>query len=56
MIENFGLLDGAVQGTEIYLMSADEFNSWLAKASNAQQAWAAQGYYRSLAKHYLCHG
>ena len=39
MIENFGLLDGAVQGTEIYLMSADEFTNWLAKASNAQKAW-----------------
>ena len=45
MIENFGLLDGAVQGTEIYLMSADEFTNWLAKASNAQQAWVtAQGF------------
>ena len=45
MIENFGLLDGAVQVTEIYLMSADEFTNWLAKASNAQQAWVtAQGF------------
>ena len=45
MIENFGLLDRAVQGTEIYLMSADEFTSWLAKASNAQKAWVtAQGF------------
>ena len=47
MIENFGLLDGAVQGNEIYLMSADEFTNWLAKASNAQKAWvAAQRFYR----------
>ena len=45
MIENFGLLAGAVQGTEIYLMSADEFTNWLAKASNAQKAWVtAQGF------------
>ena len=45
MSENFGLLDGAVQGAEIYLMSADEFSKWLAKASNAQQAWlTAQGF------------
>ena len=45
MIENFGLLDGAVKGTEIYLMSADEFTNWLAKASNAQKAWVtAQGF------------
>jgi leucyl aminopeptidase len=45
MIENFGLLDGAVQGTEIHLMSADEFTNWLAKASNAQQTWVtAQGF------------
>ena len=45
MIENFGLLDGALQGTEIYLMSADEFTNWLAKASNAQKAWVtAQGF------------
>ena len=45
MIENFGLLDGAVQGTEIYLMSADEFTNWLATASNAQKAWVtAQGF------------
>ena len=39
MIENFGLLDGAVQGTEIYLMSVGEFTDWLEKASNAQKAW-----------------
>ena len=45
MIENFGLLDGSVQGTKIYLMSADKFTAWLAKASNAQQAWVtAQGF------------
>ena len=45
MNENFGLLDSAVQGTEIYLMSADEFANWLSKASNVQQAWVtAQGF------------
>ena len=45
MNENFGLLDSAVQGTEIYLMSVDGFSNWLAKASNAQQAWVtAQGF------------
>ena len=45
MIKNFGLLDSAVQGTKIYLMSADEFANWLAKTSNAQQAWVtAQGF------------
>jgi leucyl aminopeptidase len=45
MIENFGLLDGTVHGNEIYLMSADEYTNWLAKASNAQQAWVtAQGF------------
>ena len=45
MIENFGLLDGTVHGNEIHLMSAEEFTNWLAKASNAQQAWVtAQGF------------
>lgn len=42
---NFGLFDDTTQGTEIHLMSADEFTGWLAKASNAQQAWVtAQGF------------
>ena len=54
MIENFGLLDGAVQGTEIYLMSADEFTNWLAKASNAQKALSSAeiGYLRSICYSY----
>ena len=39
MIENFGLLDGVVQGTKICLMSADEFTNWLAKATNARREW-----------------
>ena len=39
MIENFGLLSNTVQGTEIYLMSADEFTNWLTKTSKVQQAW-----------------
>ena len=45
MDENFGLLDSTVQGNDIYLMSVDGFSNWLAKASNAHQAWvAAQGF------------
>ena len=45
MIENFGLLDSAVRVTEIHLMSANEFTTWRAKATNAQQAWiTAQGF------------
>ena len=45
MIENFGLLDNGSHCTKIHLMSADEFTSWLVKATRAQQAWvAAQGF------------
>lgn len=45
MNENFGLLDSALQGNKIYLMSADEYANWLSKASNSQQAWVtAQGF------------
>ena len=39
MIENFGILDGGFHGTKIHFMLADEFNSWLKKASSTQQAW-----------------
>ena len=45
MIENFGIFDGELHGTKIHLMLSDEFNSWLTKASSAQQAWVtAQGF------------
>ncbi len=45
MIENFGLLDDTVKSTEIYLMLAGDYANWMAKASNAQQAWVtAQGF------------
>ena len=45
MIENFGLKPAGSNGTELHLMSADDFAQWLAKASDAQQAWvAAQGF------------
>ena len=43
--ENFGLLDGAVQSTDIYLMLKDEFTNWLAKTNNTREAWVtAQGF------------
>ena len=43
--KNFGLLDGAVQSTDIYLMLKDEFTNWLAKTNNTRKAWVtAQGF------------
>ena len=39
MIENFGLKDTGSAGTKIHLMTADDFATWQAKASDAHQGW-----------------
>jgi len=39
MIENFGLKSAGSDGTEIHLMTADDFAIWQAKASDAHQGW-----------------
>ncbi|MFZ9134683.1 MAG: hypothetical protein ACO208_01955, partial [Candidatus Puniceispirillaceae bacterium] len=45
MIEKFGLKSAGANGTEIRLMTADDFASWLASATPAQQNWVtAQGF------------
>jgi len=45
MIEKFGLKSAGANGTEIRLMTVDDFASWLASANQAHQNWVtAQGF------------
>ena len=46
MIENFGLRSAGSAGTEIHLMTADDFAIWQAKAGDAHQGWiSAQNFH-----------
>ena len=46
MIENFGLKSAGSDGTEIHLMTTDDFAIWQAKASDAHQGWiSAQNFH-----------
>ena len=46
MIENFGLQSAGSAGTEIHLMTVDDFAIWQAKASDAHQGWiSAQNFH-----------
>ena len=45
MIEKFGLKSAGANGTEILLMTVDDFASWLSSANQAHQNWVtAQGF------------
>ena len=43
MIENFGLKSAGSAGTEIHLMTADDFAIWQAKASDACASMGLSG-------------
>ena len=47
MIENFGLKDTGSAGTKIHLMTADDFATWQAKASDAHQGWITAQNFRA---------